>query len=148
MRVLTILISLVFALCAPLRATADDFLSLNAWLQKSEDERELSYLPIRCAGLYIAMGAVVPDSEKELVKRHEKVAAVYLQVAADLRASRYGTSTAEQVKGVRLAVEAISRIYIQRFSDNYARRGQMFVGDELIEGDAAICREIASAENN
>jgi hypothetical protein len=144
MRTITTLFA-VATLIGPLALTVkgQDLLPLEQLLKRTPDQVEPSYVFVRCAAYYKSMVDYIGTNNlpDDVVTSTHKAASLNAFAATKIRASNRGGSPNDYVNEVMNDVKLIVGIYDARMRENYARSGQAFARDELINGDAAVCHE-------
>lgn len=125
----------------PLAAVAQAFVPLADVIERAAP----TYPLIRCAAYYAAMagwsgpqrlGQEVYDA---LVRRATTLSAV----AAMMTSDEAGLAPDQATDLTGQAMLDIMSLYRARFEANFAARGEVFVGDALIESDGNICSAVA-----
>lgn len=118
---------------------------LTAWLELPDNERETSYILVRCAGLYLGMlnyagtdrlGEEISGTYGDAVSRLSATALIVRQQQNPTAPIR------DLVVGVARDRVAISNVYSDRMHTNYRARGQAFSQDVEIQSDLQVCQEV------
>ena len=112
-------------------------------------ETRLSYQLTRCAGLYNAFAMRIGTERMKggEYKHIDDASLMFTRLTALSLVTEGVTSDPKLASEMALRdVKMAMELYVQRFHDNYARTGQAFSDDELIDSDFAICRAYMGSE--
>jgi hypothetical protein len=134
---------LVFSTTANAASTRE-MQTLDEWLKKPADQREPSYLLVRCAGLYEGMLGYMGSSVGHDVAENVKATVISLSLTAmKVRHRKRGGKVEDYLDEVVHDRSLVAVTYNKRMHQNYAASGQAFVDDPLISGDLRTCKAIA-----
>jgi len=99
----------------------------------------LSYLALRCSGLYVSVLALeLPQNLKSIRPRLEGRFVNAHELASEIRADKAGV-TKDAARGlIRDDIQAFADRYVQVWNSNYIQNGQ-YLGETFTE-DAKICK--------
>jgi hypothetical protein len=146
---LVIVLIFVSAASATANAYAVELQPLNEWMGRPDDERDPSYLFVRCAGLYQGASAYAGAEKLGKATWDQYSNAIYIFAAAahELRANDPANVQREVGASDLMAqivenIETIAGLYVTRFKANYAASGNAFIDDRLIASDFETCNGV------
>jgi len=120
-----------------------EMVSLSEYFERPEDRREVSYVFLRCAGLF---GGVVryggANLSEEISAKYQSNAVALLETAVLLRLQDTEDADASSiVANVGEDYKIIEGIYLDRMQSNYRLYGEVFDSDQDLLFDLSFCGE-------